>query len=504
MAVYILSTGDVLIMQSFQSFTYPDGFSVQQVGQSLDFAQIVNVTTTNNSSHQQLMLQQNVAVNRLSQLSATNQLGLVSRGVKTKDFFTGNLLVFSQVGVKVLPQDLSHVFTINQSVDVNRGLNNLLTLIQTVTVNQVKLNSIVHTLTFVQGSFGIIDSNWQFVAVAEPSLITDYDPSTLAIPPIPIAPLPTILVGGNNALSFNIVEYGDSEKLEHTRVSRRTIGEELIIFRDDRWPKTETLKFKLVDISASQGKGLLNFIEENLAQQIKLSDYLGVRWIGVITNPETSLIQSGRDQGCSGRYDIEIEFQGTQVGYTTSQTAFNVMVFNTDVEANDNDPLTRSVFQTFTIEHIATENSIFNRSLNADLTFAEIAVENQVFNRSLSGTLTFIETPSDNQIFNRSTSETLTFSQTSTENQVFNRSANNVLTFIEVVSNNHNSNCSSNNVFVITETPSENQIFNRSTSNTLTFSETATETNVYTLGILLETGDPNFILTEDGNIFQLE
>lgn len=328
MAVYDLVTGDIFVAFGTTTFSYPAGFHVIQVGNTLNFLGLATGTTPSGSS--ELTIAQSVSLTKHITLSASNFLSFQQQSGQPKNLATSNLLVMSQVGVKVLPNDVVQTFTISQSVLVVRGTVNTLTLSQSVVVNQVKLFNVQQTLSLIHGTVGIIDSNWQYVAVAEPALITDYDPSTLAIPPVPDFPLPTILIGGGNALSFDIVEYGDSDKIEHTRVSRRTIGEELIIFRDPVWPKTETLKFKLVDISASQGKALLNFIEETVAQQIKLSDYLGVRWIGVIINPETALVQTGRDQGCSGRYEIEIEFQGTQVGYTTSQSAANVLSFDSE------------------------------------------------------------------------------------------------------------------------------------------------------------------------------
>jgi hypothetical protein len=331
MAVINLNASNILVMQGFAQAAFPAGRHLEIVSQSLNLQQVVVVVSTNQRPSNSLNLQQTVKVNKVIHLAASNTLPLYSQGAKARFLATSNLLRFTQSATRDKLGIAESILHFVQTVDVHKGLLNKLVLTQTVKCNVRRNLSASNQLVIVEGTVGFIDGNWQFVAVAEPALITNYDPSNLAIPPVPATPFPVVFIGNRNSLSFPIVEYGDTDRIEHTRINRRTLGEELIVFRDPRWPRTETLKFKLVDLTATQGKAMLSFMEDNLAQVIKLCDWLGVRWLGVITNPETMLMQPGRDQNCSGRYSLEIEFQGVQLGYTVNLSVSDQLVFSDGV-----------------------------------------------------------------------------------------------------------------------------------------------------------------------------
>lgn len=203
----------------------------------------------------------------------------------------------------------SNFLALTQLLDVWRGTLNALNLSDLANVNLVISTTFPDQIVFQQGVAVVNDNNWQFVALAEPSTVTDYDPSSLAIPPTPDYPFITTFVGGQVELEFANVDYGDVDTVEHTRISRRTIGEELIVFKDPTWPTTETLKFKLIDITMTQGKAMLDFIQTYLAQQIKLQDWYGVRWLGVIVNPEASLIQTGAMSNVQADMSLRLNFK---------------------------------------------------------------------------------------------------------------------------------------------------------------------------------------------------
>ena len=329
MAIITLVTENIFPIAQSVIVTRPDTLHIEPVFQTLELTQSVEVVTTSPFTDHELILVQDVAVNKVLNQSVTSFLSLNSNGVRVKEFAVSNLLSLVQAAYKVLPEELAQTLTFTQSVAVTRGTLNTFTIVQTVVVNIVKVISITHTVAFDDGVTALLDNNWQFTGVFTPVDIADYDPSSLNLPPVPASPIPVQFIGGPYSLIFGNVDFGDSDVIEHTRINRRARGENLIVYRDPRWPRTETLKFKLTDLSASQGKSILEFINFNLAQQIKFSDWIGVRWIGVIVNPETQLVQPGRDLGCSGRYEIEIEFQGEQVGYTNNLTAGNTLTLST-------------------------------------------------------------------------------------------------------------------------------------------------------------------------------
>jgi hypothetical protein len=328
MAEIILTTSNLFVVAQFVDAARPAGLHVEPVFQDLGISQSVTVISTAPHVGHSFSIQQSVAVNRTVNLSANNFLPLATNGVRVKEFHIAHLLALTQDTKKVLPESAFNALGFTQSVQCVRGVYNAINFQHTVSVNIVKVCLVNHTLSLSQGAVALIDGNWQFVNVFTPIAIADYDPSQLHLPPVPTSPLPVKLIGGPYALTFTNVDFGDSDSVEQTRISRRSRGEDVIVYRDPLWPKTEIIKFKLIDLSASQGKAILDFLTVNLAQQIKFSDWLGIRWLGVIINPDATLTQTVQDQACgSGRYEIELQLQGEQVGYTMSVGAEDEMAF---------------------------------------------------------------------------------------------------------------------------------------------------------------------------------
>lgn len=310
---------DYLVIEGFATVTRPDGLHMEFPQDTLTFTQTVTVITTKKQISQSLHLTQSVAVNKRLSLSTSNHMVLASQGAKTKPRAAMNTLQITHAAYKTLPASADNILGLLQSVLVHRGINTRLTLTQAAICHFIKNLTASDTLDLSSAAIGSLDS-WRYIAADEPALIQNYDPSKLHIPPNRTQNIPIVFVGTGNSLTFKNVDFGDADKIEHTRISRRTIGEELIVYRDPRWPKTEILKFTILDLDQQEGKAMLGFINENLALQIKFCDWNGVRWLGVITNPETSLIQKDRYQVESGVFELEIEFQGVQTGFVLSES----------------------------------------------------------------------------------------------------------------------------------------------------------------------------------------
>jgi hypothetical protein len=101
------------------------------------------------------------------------------------------------------------------------------------------------------------------------------------------------LIYGSMNLQLKNPELGNTDSLEYTRLSRETLGGDVIIYRDPQWPKIEKLNitFDLCDEKLISQLKIL--IKLSLGKQITYIDYNGITWTVLITNPNTAIKQSG-------------------------------------------------------------------------------------------------------------------------------------------------------------------------------------------------------------------
>lgn len=126
--------------------------------------------------------------------------------------------------------------------------------------------------------------------------------------------VPLEVTGYGLHVVLNVPVFGDSDQIEHHRINRETRAGEKIIYRDAKWPVTETLKFKFEDLSQIQVKNILLFINKTLAKTITLKDQNNVSWTGIIVDPDTEATQDTRTESdlCGG-FSFEFSFEGKRV-----------------------------------------------------------------------------------------------------------------------------------------------------------------------------------------------
>jgi len=88
-------------------------------------------------------------------------------------------------------------------------------------------------------------------------------------------------------------EFGDTDTLEARRINRRSRGNTLHIFRDENWPLARRLNFTFLNLSETQKKDLLSFIEVSVGDEIGLLDYEGTQLKVIITTPAATAQQPG-------------------------------------------------------------------------------------------------------------------------------------------------------------------------------------------------------------------
>lgn len=100
-------------------------------------------------------------------------------------------------------------------------------------------------------------------------------------------------------------EIDDRDRLGFNRVNRETRGGELEIYSDPVWAKVNTLLFTFVALKPTIIEGVQDFLLATLGQEIKITDWRGIVWKGVITTPGESATE---DQ--DGWWTFTFEFEG--------------------------------------------------------------------------------------------------------------------------------------------------------------------------------------------------
>ena len=107
-----------------------------------------------------------------------------------------------------------------------------------------------------------------------------------------------------DTLDLRAPTFGNRERLEATRIQRETAGGTLTVFSDPDWPKVHSLQMQFSALKTEQARGLLDFLERWVGQEIGIYDYEGRYWKGVVLNPSEGVVQDGK---CRFSASLEIE-----------------------------------------------------------------------------------------------------------------------------------------------------------------------------------------------------
>ncbi len=131
--------------------------------------------------------------------------------------------------------------------------------------------------------------------------------SSYVMPVFPPIVHQTLVYFTYGAYTFHVrkPDFDNSTKLEFSRVNRRSVGGDLIIYRDPIWPESITLDMKFSLLSAAEAQLFKTLFIVSLGELVRYDDYLGQTWFGIILNPQEPIVQYGRD-----RFSVKIQMQG--------------------------------------------------------------------------------------------------------------------------------------------------------------------------------------------------
>lgn len=158
-----------------------------------------------------------------------------------------------------------------------------------------------------------------YAPLIEPNLLTLN--GTVVVPMRPLPPLNPF--GGQfgvvyqspfDSPIFNLnlpaPKFGDKDLYATPKIIRNTRGGTNKNFRAPTWNKYHNVEYSFPLLCEEQYYATLQFLSDSLGQQIKLFDFEGRTWKGIIINPNSALTQNGRFD-----YSATIQLQGDLIAW---------------------------------------------------------------------------------------------------------------------------------------------------------------------------------------------
>ncbi len=114
------------------------------------------------------------------------------------------------------------------------------------------------------------------------------------------------LTYGTTSITLRNPDFGNRETLDIRRISRKTRGGDLVVYRDPDWPKIDTVIYKFSYLFPDDQTRLRSFMKLTLGVDVTMLDYEGRTWTGVITDVTGDFSQEEREN-----YVVGFKFEGS-------------------------------------------------------------------------------------------------------------------------------------------------------------------------------------------------
>lgn len=192
--------------------------------------------------------------------------------------------------------DLQQVLTAALAKNAPNNLN----ITQTVTKSLIKGPSVTHSLNLSSlVAYYLNDRNFYVANI--PTL-----PGVLSTP-CGVDRNQVMFSQGSIIIKLPRPELGNQERFDFTRINRRSRGGDLIVYRDNQWPRTKTLTLTFAWLSEAQKQSILSFIQSTVGQEVSYADHYGNTWNGFIMTPTNKVVQESLNNKT-----LSLEFQGVK------------------------------------------------------------------------------------------------------------------------------------------------------------------------------------------------
>lgn len=110
---------------------------------------------------------------------------------------------------------------------------------------------------------------------------------------------------GNYTWQFRRPQLGNQDEVSFQRISRKSRGGDIIIFRDAEWPKTEVQIIQFDFNTEAELRKMRDMIRQTLGTILTYTDHENKQWSGFIQNPDAESVQSGINH-----FTITLKFEG--------------------------------------------------------------------------------------------------------------------------------------------------------------------------------------------------
>jgi len=155
-----------------------------------------------------------------------------------------------------------------------------------------------------------LSDSWAFYKLDEDGVLCNYSPSVGSTtdpnapsPPSTTAPSLTATDGvtleyptiaPTSIVTLSGPEFNNKDSMQFQRINRTTRGGTLIIYADPNWNKSFILSLEFNALTEVECQDVLDFVEASLGKNVKLTDWEGREWTGIITNPDSPISRVGR------------------------------------------------------------------------------------------------------------------------------------------------------------------------------------------------------------------
>jgi hypothetical protein len=228
-------------------------------------------------------------------LSVTDQLNLtqdVTRGPRL--FVPDFLFLYHTIKIEGDKyQVLQDTLNLSQTIDVinHRPVTNTLLLSQSIDVKKSINLTVANTLTLAN-----------VLRYYKPRIDFYHDPDN---PEYSFGHSKFYIQYEQRIISLRNPDFGNNEKVEASRIMRRTRGGNLIVFRQSTWPSSKEHSYTFSGIDPYVISDLLDFLQQTIGKTIYWRDHLGKGWQGFIMTPAAEASEQYRNN-----YTVTLEFQG--------------------------------------------------------------------------------------------------------------------------------------------------------------------------------------------------
>ncbi len=114
--------------------------------------------------------------------------------------------------------------------------------------------------------------------------------------------------GATDSMTLRAPELDSHDRNAFSRINRETRGGRLVVFADPIWPKVTTIACTFTGLTKTEMLTLQTFVLTHIGEEIKVVDWEGRGWRGVVIKPNDPATCDGKD-----KWSIGFEFEGSRI-----------------------------------------------------------------------------------------------------------------------------------------------------------------------------------------------